>query len=623
MGEQSVKAFTIALIWLLLIPGTLLAEVEQRETAPALDNCIVCSWQNKTPTDPHESCAKGAKEPHCVWAGELSLDITEQGGAFNAFVRLDTKEKFFLPGNLAIWPQNVHFQDLSVLNNNSQASHQAANLILREQDGRPYVILEKGEHLVGGEFFWSEMPEYIPLPSDIGKISLRVNGKNISMPQRNERSEIWLRSKTDLVHSGDDRSSETSTSIEVARKLSDGIPQQLESILTLRISGVEREENLGVILPDGFIPVRVASTLPSYLDSQNNFHIQVKPGSYEVRVFANIAQPVTEIKAVLNKSKGWPEAEYWAWQGDKSFREVKVSGDRYIDASMALVPPEWKLFTLFLLKGGEKLQFEEERQETANLNQNQINLQRKFKLDSNGDYFTVIDQFSGTMMSDWRMNINREYLLGKVETAKNKLLVTEDPKSKLHGVEVRSKTLNLVAESRLKRESSIYSAIGWDTEVKDLAISLELPPNWLVLWNSGSDDFHYSWQDRWSANSVIVIGILSALAIRFVGLFWGLGFSIFWILAKGELGAPVTLLFLSGLIGATGLKYENTSWLLWSKRVLLMLAGLLGLRAISFTYSETENIFAPNLYYGYLSTYGSTIAEDSLVRNALGNLFAL
>ena len=70
--------------------------------------------------------------------------------------------------------------------------------------------------------------------------------------------------------------------VRVYRLVKDDVPVQLVTRVGLQVSGEGREEFLDRVLPDGFIPMSLASELPARLDADGRLRLQVRPGTWEI-----------------------------------------------------------------------------------------------------------------------------------------------------------------------------------------------------------------------------------------------------------------------------------------------------------------------------------------------------
>jgi hypothetical protein len=146
----------------------------------------------------------GGNRRACVWPGRLELQLDGKGGRFALSARLFREGFLPLPGDGERWPQSV------------KADGQPAVVV--EHDGRPALWLKAGEHALAGEFSWSELPESIPVPVEIGLVSLSLRGRTVASPNREEDGLLWLQ-REEAEEAGESR-----LEIKVHRRLTDGVP---------------------------------------------------------------------------------------------------------------------------------------------------------------------------------------------------------------------------------------------------------------------------------------------------------------------------------------------------------------------------------------------------------------
>ncbi|MDD2943995.1 MAG: hypothetical protein PHC51_13645, partial [bacterium] len=560
----------------------------------------------------------------CSWPGELELKLNDEGGTFVMTVRQDARGKVYLPGSSESWPQGVVLENV----------YKDRPIVVRREGRVAFLVLDEGEYRVEGGFRWEKLPEFISVPDSVAVVKLNLLGEVVNVPTRNDRGELWLRRRM-AVAEQTVAGEKPQLNIEVSRKLSDSVPQKLETVLTLRVSGHQREERIGQILPEGFQPLSVSSGLSYQFDEDFNLRLNVKPGTHSITVDARIASPQAAIKIPIVEFEGWPAQEYWAWQTDESLRSVRISGGNFVDASRAVVPAGWNALPLFSLEPGGELKFEEIRRGVEVVEENRITLNRKLKLSTDGEWFSVEDTFSGSMNKDWRLNAADELKLGRVEFVDNALggtkqLITHDPKTNKSGVEVRDNQLRLNAQSRLPRSGINIPAVGWDSDVAQLSVSLELPPGWSILWSSGADSSGgESWKNRWNTTNILILVVFVAVALRLLGWRWAIGYLILAILPVGS-GTEWSLLVAGGLQLGHGKLSEG----FWKKVVGGTVALLLALLVISIasqSYGLLKSAFAPDhRYVSYEgmsmmmanAVFDNPISGSSLVTTMVGGFFA-
>lgn len=603
----------ILLLCAILLPFTAIAESRQVNG----NTCYVLEIKEQKPDsaphkkkpDPYKKCARvagagGGVEHLCSWPGELELKLNDQGGNFVMTVRQDARGKVYLPGSSESWPQEVVLENV----------YKDRSIVVRREGRFAFLVLDEGEYQIEGGFRWEKLPEFISVPDSVAVVKLDLLGEVVHVPTRNDKGELWLRRRmavAEQVVAGE----KPQLNIEVSRKLSDSVPQKLETVLTLRVSGHQREERIGGILPDGFQPVSVSSDLSYQFDEDLNLRLNVKPGTHSILIDARISSPQAAIAIPVVNFEGWPALEYWAWQADENLRSVRISGGNFVDASRAVVPAGWNSLPLFSLAPGGELKFEEIRRGIEAVEENRITLNRKLKLSTDGEWFSVEDTFAGNMSRDWRINVGNELQLGRVELIDNglggtKQLITHDSKTNKPGVEVRDNQLRLSAQSRLPRSGANIPAVGWDSDVSQLNVSLELPPGWSILWSSGADSSSgESWKNRWNTTNILILVVFVAVALRLLGWRWAAGYLLLALLPFSSGGEWLLLLAGALQLASAKLSEGKSKFIVGVAAALLL--GLLAISIASQSYGLLKSAFAPD--HSYIYSYGmSTMIVNSV-----------
>ena len=115
-----------------------------------------------------------------------------------------------------------------------------------------------------------------------------------------------------------------------------------------------------------------------------------------------------------------------------------------------------------------------------------------------GQKFRVSDDLSGELNRGTRINFQdtEQTELGRVYTDDDKLLITKDNENNV-GVELRTSSVNLKAESIMEYNSGTIPIVGWDHNVQSLTAELYLPPGWTLLSSSGVDRLDGTWISTW------------------------------------------------------------------------------------------------------------------------------
>lgn len=436
--------------------------------------------------------------PRCVWPGELSVEVQPGGARFVLSVTLDHAGAVALPGDAERWPLDVRVDGRVAPVRRASATGSAA----------PMVDLAAGVHRVEGRFTWVDAPETIAIPGAIGRITLRTPEGAIARPRR-DASTLWLEAATR------EAAQEDTLSIEVFRRIDDGVPMRITTRIALRVAGRSREIALGRALLDGTDPIAVTSDAPVRMNEAGELTLQVQAGSFSVEVVgvrAALDAPLSgSPRAAL-----WPDEEIWVWSADEALRQVELSGADRIDPDRTNLPDEWRALPTYLLATDSgRLELRTVRRGNPAPPPNQISLSRELWLDPDGVGLTGVDRLSGTMHRRWRLELAHGELGRATVDGQPHLISTREGRA---GVEVRRQTIDVRAEWRDAEASGGLAAVGWDEDVQGLSATLHLAPGFRLIAASGVDEAE-TWLARWNL--------------------WGLFFVLVISLALGRLSGPV------------------------------------------------------------------------------------
>lgn len=456
------------------------------------------------------ACPVLGKGKQCVWPGTLELLLGRLDGKFSFYVALDKSEnQIQLPGGNEIWPLQVK----------AFVGDKMVPISVLHRSETPYAILPAGLYRIDGSFAWQERPKTMLMPPEIGLIKLSIDGRVIERPKLNENGALWLE---ETSSSEQQAAEEDSIAIEVFRKLSDGLPFQVSTVLDLRISGNAREIVFLNPLLSGSIPTRIKSSLDYQLNSESTLVLQGRAGKHQVTIDAIMEVPPPTLKPLSGRSAEWPAHEVWVWEANQMLRSVELSGVTGIDPKRTNLPRPWQTLPAYQLEASSELTLKETRRGQLNVPVNRLELQKQVWLDLNGAGLSVRDTFSGSMYERWRLNANKEMALGHVKVANQAQLITRDSASGLSGVEVRTKDVSLIAESRIEKNATVIPAVGWDVDVSSLRMDLHLPPGWNLLEASGVDSLSSSWLSSWTLLDVFFVILIGVASARLLGLKWGI-----------------------------------------------------------------------------------------------------
>ena len=202
-----------------------------------------------------------------------------------------------MPGNVKNWPLNVNINGKKAL--------------VQSGGNTPYLKLPKGKHTVTGEFKWSKLPKSLAVMPTSGLVNLSINNTSIARPSFNANGQLWL------LQSNNEKVSEDNIGLQVFRRVSDGHPIQVETLLKLRVSGKQRNANLDSPLLDNFIATQINSDLPARLEGKGQLKVQLRPGEWSIRIIARAPSDQTTFTMPELKDP-WPNQEVWVFENDNN-----------------------------------------------------------------------------------------------------------------------------------------------------------------------------------------------------------------------------------------------------------------------------------------------------------------
>lgn len=443
---------------------------------------------------------------YCTWPSELKLNVREDGATFSQKWLIETRSLVPLPGNSPFWPMNVQSGGKKILVSTDQ--------------GRPAIWLDPGTHVISGSFAWETLPENILVPPETGLIHLTLLDKKVPRLQLDQQGRLWFKHKKETQ-----KDSEESLSIQVFRKITDGVPLTQQLHIQLIVSGNPRQETLGLKSGNPFIPLLLNSPLPARLDTNGRLQLQVRPGQWQIQMTLRNMGPLSPETLTMGDIDGpWPTEEIWVFEADPKLRQVEIKTLPPVDPSRTSLPEQWKNFPAYLITSRDAMTLTQKNRGNPNPVPNRLKIHRKIWLDEQGSGLTAYDSLSGTMTRGWRLNVTPSLVLGKVEVEGDSRLITRLDNSDKTGVEVRQGSLELYAESRIEKSVSQgrleIPALGWDHDFQQLSMELNLPPGWKLLTTSGVDRVS-TWLNRWTLLDIFMVLIIGLATSRILGLGWG------------------------------------------------------------------------------------------------------
>jgi len=482
-----------------------------------------------------------------------------------------------LPGDEKHWPQNVKVG--------------GKDLLITDSSGTPFATLEQGKHIVTGGFVWHKLPKSLNVNPGTGIIELNVNGKAVDQARFNYNGQLWL------TQSEVEKVSEDNIDMQVFRRIRDGHPIQVETLIKLRVSGKQRKGEFNFALLGGFIATDVQSELPARLESDNKLVVQLRPGEWTIRVTGR-ALSDAQAFTMPEIQEPWPEQEVWVFVSDNSMRQVQVGGADSIDPNQTRLPDQWKGLPAYLLTPKKTLTLDVKERGINNITSNELSLTREMWLDFDGKGYSVKDDLTGVIHQS-RISVLNSIELGQVSINGAPQFITRQSGSDESGVEIRRQRLNLSAESRFTGSHSQLPVNGWQTDLQTVNTSLHLPPGWGVLAVSGTDNLPNTWVEKWDLLDLFLVMIIVVSIRHFYGWRWS-GVAVFTLLLTWqEAGAPTMIWF--NLLAITALlkvlpEHRLTRFLEKYRLIsLVVLATIL----LAYSVDTVRTSVYPQLGYGY------------------------
>src|SRR5262245_39893197 len=180
----------------------------------------------------------------CAWPGTLAVDAGNTGAEFTQTWTLYAADWIALPGDREHWPVGV------------TVGADAEPVV--ERAGRPMLRLPRGTHRISGRISWTTRPASLPIPIEVGLVTLRLDGQAVANPEL-ERGTLWLGLRADA------EIEEDRLDVIVHRQLRDSLPMHLVTIVTLDVAGQSREVRLEGATIAGFTGEDLESELPAQL----------------------------------------------------------------------------------------------------------------------------------------------------------------------------------------------------------------------------------------------------------------------------------------------------------------------------------------------------------------------
>lgn len=430
------------------------------------------------------------RQRRCAWPSTLELNLEGEKGSFSQLWTIYHDSWVTLPGDLKHWPQSVVIQGKPVT--------------VVSRNNKPVIHLTKGTYAISGEFFWKRLPETLSIPADTGLINLKVRKKTVKFPELADKDHLWLR-KADVVQ--DRQKKREQLEMNVFRRVIDDQPLRIITQIHLDVSGSQREMLLGRALLEGYTPLRLSSRLPARLEADGQLRVQLRPGRWTIELEARYPTMITDFN-LPKATKPWPNEEIWVFQSMNHLRLVEVMGTS-IDPRQTNLPTRWQVFPAYRMSQQDQLTLKVIRRGDPDPEPDKLNLTRNIWLDFDGQGYTFNDTIRGTKTRGWRLEVNKDIDLGRVDIDGQPQFITQLGESGHKGVEVRRGKINLTADSRYTLNNGILPASGWQQDFHNVSMQFHIPPGWVLFSATGMDNVPQTWLQRWSLLDLFLVLILS------------------------------------------------------------------------------------------------------------------
>lgn len=173
----------------------------------------------------------------------------------------------------------------------------------------------------------------------------------------------------------------------------------------------------------------------------------------------------------------------------------------------------------YLMTSGSNMELVEQHRGMAS-SPAQLSLQRQLWLDFDGGGYTLQDQLTGTLAQESRLEALPDIRLGRVSLNGEPQLITRQADGQAEGVEVRSRSLNLEADSRYEASNGIPVS-GWQQELQQVTTTFHLPPGWLLLAAWGTDNLAATWLQQWNLLDLFLVLLIVVASGYLYGWQWG------------------------------------------------------------------------------------------------------
>lgn len=468
---------------------------------------------------------KKSPTPYCdqenhlsFWPSRLGVMVSKDAGGFELSITVFAPSWVALPGGAEAWPLSVSLDGRVVP--------------VVEHEKRPSLYLQPGTHRIAGKFLWDSLPQRLSVPREIGLLDLTLEGKPVETPLWDAKGDLWLKRDGTARQGEKDFLSTTLYSL-----FEDGAPLILRTRVELAVSGKNREEEIGIVLPGGWKVFQVSGNgIPVAVDENGRLKAQVRPGKWTVEIGAFRLQDTREI-GFAKGVKPAAAQELFAFRARPDFRLVDISGVSPVDASQTTIPGDWKKYPVYRWETASPIRLEERLRGMGTQKPEGLGISRQLWLDMDGKGCTFHDFITGRSQQIWRLDATEGEDLGSVSMKGEGQLITRNPATGAPGVEIRTRNLSLEATGRMKVASEL-SASGWKTDAGNVSVTLNLPPGWRLFALFGADWVSGDWFTAWNLLDLFLLLIFTLAVFRLWGFLPSMVAFLAFTLSYHEPGAP-------------------------------------------------------------------------------------
>ncbi|MDR1694464.1 MAG: acyltransferase [Lactobacillaceae bacterium] len=422
-------------------------------------------------------------DKYCYYISNLDIDINGKEADFVQDVKILDKGYVLLPGSVEVFPVNVWVDGKNM------------NIISRA--GRPYVYLDKGEYKIEGKLKSKEEVRYLFIPNNAAILNIKKQGIAVANPAIDYSGVLRLETQSTAKSETDD------LSVFVYRKITDNIPVMMTVRLNLNVTGKERVENLGRIIPQNFSLSSINSSLSIYVQKNGDLIAEVKPGYSNVDIM--LRQNNDSLDFVLDNSP--VEQEIWVFESDKSRRVIQAPLSLHsVQTQNVPMPSEWKRLPAYEVNKNQSFTLKAISYDNKNLDS--LVLNRNIKLSFDGSFYSIQDNINADFKEDGRLLLKPPFKFYSSSINSEPQAITYTSQNKEPGIEVRKGQVNITNVLRVENEKSIPAA-GYDREFNNVSWNLELAPGYKLFYASGVDTVSNSWVSNWNLLSVFIVALLT------------------------------------------------------------------------------------------------------------------